>query len=115
LPDDLLIEKVGINKIKIYDCQKYTLDQFKDFKINGETSVSWCDGLVIWMSQGHESEFMQKELIENKTLHIIAIDFAEMSKYEKIITNEANLSALCINQKSNPVIVKLVKYLKESC
>ena len=98
--------------MKLYDCQKYSLENFNDFKTTGTGTVGWAAGVVYWMAQGSDTEFIQKELIEKHTLHIFAIDYALMPNYVDIITNKHANQTICVDQSSNPVLVQLAKYLK---
>jgi len=109
----LEISEVQLEHMKIYDCQKYTFEEFKNFKTNGEGRVGWCGGIIFAMFQSHDTEFMQRELIENHILHIISIDYADMENYKDIIVNKHANQTICVDQSSNPVLVELAKYLKD--
>ena len=106
------IIKNQIKSINLYDVQKYSLTNFKNYKTNGNGAVGWVDGIVFSLYQG-DSEFIQKELIQNKTLHFTACDFAEMPKYEQIVQNEHGAKTLCVDQSTNPILKELANYLKK--
>ena len=63
------------------------------------------------MSQPHDTTYIQKELIENKTLHIAAIDYALMPKFETTVKNIHANQTLVIDQSSNKLLVKMAEYL----
>lgn len=107
------ISEIPLEHIKIYDLQKFSLEEFLNFKTNGEGPVGWADGIVYWMAQGSDTEFLQKELIEKHTLHIMAIDYADMPTYLDLLKNKHGNQTICVDQSSNPIIMKLATYLKE--
>ena len=108
------ITKITIEDVYLYDVQQYKFDDFKNVKITGGTTLGWCDGIVYWLAMGNDSEFMQKQLVEKKTLHILAFDYAEMKEHQHIIKNDHGFETICVDQSSNQVVRRIIEHVKEN-
>lgn len=110
LPPEITYEP--IKKIVLHDIQAHPLEDFVELSVIRGGAIGWCEGLLY--SVGH---FNQTPTIVDDKLqgieHWQVIEYAVMPKFQSEITNKQNMKCMIINQSKHPLILDIVKFVKE--
>ena len=110
MPPEIIYEP--IKKIVLHDIQIHPLNDFIELSVIRGGSIGWCEGLLY--SIGH---FTQTSSIVDHGLqgieHWQVMEYAIMPKYQSEITNKQNMKCMVINQSEHPLILQIIKFVKE--
>ncbi len=89
--------------------------RFTSIIAGGKTAgLYWADGVVfLYFPIPASTETVAKELVQNKRVYWAFVGYSFMPKYQPIIETREKMIVPVVDMSSNPLILKVAKWLKE--
>ena len=115
------VEYQPVKKVVVHEAIKYDLDEFLRMKAqalpNGQPpqAVRWVDGLVFAFNGMALTPELVNERVRDGVIHWEFIEFAEMPKYEKVVTHpDTQVQLRVVDGSNNSAVGDVIRHFKNN-